>query len=262
MSLAVIVLGHSHMSSLIWHLKDRQVDAVSNLRPVHYHMFDTTRHGADFHFSEPSDGGVVLSPVLVQMIEEKVDASAERVYVSMFGGNAHNALTLLELDEPIDFGLPFEPDLPLDPARRLLTFAAVTDYIKYIARHHTLDIAVLSQAVNSPVFHFESPPPIQDDAYISTHLEKYFKDQGERSVAPPLLRYKLWRTHGGIISDVCKVNGVEFLPAPKPGIIDGRWLNPLAYVGDSTHASGYYGGLLLRQLEARLSARYTGWVWL
>lgn len=261
--ISVIICGNSHLSSVVQGLKDRKGEVSAETVPVIHRVFNTIKYGIDYQFTIDAGGGhLVPNPHLDKLIDEEIPSEHRRAYVSMFGGNAHNALTLLEMDEPFDVILPSEPDLPRLPGRRLIPYDAVRAFIEYQARFHIMNTSVMSQRKDGPLFHIESPPPIGDNHYVSLHLENYFKEQGDRPITPPLLRYKLWRVHSQIVREACEAYGVTFIPAPDEGMLDGKWLRPEGYSGDSTHAGEWYGRLICQQIEERLGGHYGGWLWL
>jgi hypothetical protein len=261
--IAAIIIGHSHLSSVIKHLMDRPGEGGSDTAPIEYYVFDTFRLGADFLFSIEKDGGFILNPVLAEIIERRIPPESRRIYLSMFGGNAHNALTLLEHPRPFDVILAENPGLPRIEGAELTPESYIKAFIAQQAAIYLLNMTTLKKAHDEPVFHIESPPPIGDNDFVQSHLEQYFRDQqAEPRVAPALLRYKLWRIHSSVVKMSCDANGIEFLPAPTEAMTPDGFLLPEGYGDDSTHAGPWYGGSILRQLEARLGAHYGGWDWL
>lgn len=181
----------------------------------------------------------------------------------MFGGNAHNALTLIEHPRPFDFILPDAPSLPRIPGTELLPYRYIETFIRNLAQLYINNMICLRNAVTEPVIHLESPPPVGDNVFVLNHLEQYFKDQSATPrIAPSVLRYKLWCLHSGIISNACMLNSVEFVPTPRAAMDEQGYLVPIGYADDSTHAGPWYGGVVLRELEERLGVRYNGWDWL
>lgn len=260
---AAIVLGNSHLSSVVLQLKDRPGEVYGGDESLQYFIFDTVRMGTSFQFSIDSGGGnYVTNPELLALVESKVPEGLEKIYLSMFGGNAHNALTLLEHPIPFDFTLPERPDLPNEPGRELVTSGYINAFLKKMAASALLNMSALRKSVSQPIYHFESPPPVGDNRFIMENLEGYFIEQSSSPrIAPVYLRYKLWRMHSILVSGFCEHAGIEFLPSPKE-CFDGGGFMKREHGRDSTHAGGSYGGLILRDLERRLGLKYGGWQWL
>lgn len=259
---AAIVLGHSHLSSVVMHLNARAAEVYGGENSIQYYVFDTVRMGADFNFSIDAGGGnYVLNPKIFEMAAEKVPADREKIYISMFGGNAHNALTLMEHPRPFDFILPEDANLPLDDASEFVTAAYIDTFIRKLAQQYILNMQTLKNAADGDVFHFESPPPLESNEFILQNLEHWFQNVIDPKISSPYLRYKLWRVHSKIIRDYCSVAGIRFVPAPKSASTkDGFLLEE--HGGDSTHAGPSFGGLILRELENQLNVKYDGWLWL
>lgn len=258
-----IILGHSHLSSIVYYLNDRPAELYEGEETIQYFVFDTIRMGVDFQFTVPDEtGNYVLNPKIKELVDEKVPENRERLYISMFGGNAHNALTLLEHPRPFDFYLPAQPALPIEDGAEILTAGYIRNFIMKMSEIYRLNTLTLKEFSDRPVFHFESPPPVQSNTFISDHLENWFKAEGsDSSIAPKYLRYKLWRIHSNVIEESCQAGGIEFLKTPTEAFdADGFLLEE--HGRDSTHADGSFGQLLLKNFEKRLGLKYSGWSWL
>jgi hypothetical protein len=144
---ALIFIGHSHLSTIVSALVPREGETYDPEDGCEYFIFNTIQQGSNFEFSVPSeDGGYVLNPELVGLIDERVPANYQRVLVSMFGGNAHNALTLLEHPIPFDFILPERPDCPRISNTRLLPYGLISKFIYKLAEGYMLNLATLRNA--------------------------------------------------------------------------------------------------------------------
>lgn len=260
---AAIILGHSHLSSVVNNLFHRKSEADGSRGVIEYYIFDTIRLGSDFQFSVPDNrGGYVLNPRVRSMVEERLP-DRKYLWISMFGGNAHNALTLLEHPRPFDFILPENTNLPWIPSTELIPVAYVERFLARMAEVYILNMSCLRNAVAEDVIHIESPPPNGDDQYVLEHLEGYFKDQSaDPRIAPRVLRYKLWKLHSALIRNACIANNITFLDAPRDTCDVDGFLVPAGYSGDSTHAGPWYGGKILQQIESRYNLAYDGWNWL
>ena len=261
---AAIIVGHSHLVSIIGALMDRPGESYDQNEGMEYFVFDTTRFGKDFSFSVADEkGNYVLNPALMLAIDEKVPRKYDRIFISMFGGNAHNALTLLEHPAPFDIILPEETGRPRIPNAQVVPYDYIERFIRRLAEGYLLNMTCLRNAYSEAVIHVESPPPIGDNDFVLAHLEQYFLDQTSTpKVAPRELRYKLWRLHSKVVLEAATASKVKFLPAPSACIDSEGFLTREAYGTDSTHAGAAYGIHVLKELEKTFSAAYGGWGWL
>ena len=261
---AAIVIGHSHLSSFLRYLPSRPSDPTVGDSAIEYYIFDTTRAGAGFNFSVPdTTGNFVLNPAIDEMVKRTVPSDRESVYISMFGGNAHNALTLLEHPRPFDIIIPENPILPLIPNTEIIPFGYIDDFLRKLTESYILNMVCMRNVTTGSVLHIESPPPVGSDQFVLDHLEGYFLDQSKHPhIAPALLRYKMWRAHSRIIKSACDSCNIEFLPVPEEAMTSEGYLKPEGYSDDSTHANGWYGACVMRQIEARFGFGYGGWNWL
>ncbi len=253
------------MSAVINALFPRQYECTDPSLGIEYYVFDTVRMGGDYQFSvekEGEPGKYILNPDIFRMISERIPADRELIYVSMFGGNAHNALNLLEHPRPFEIIMPSQPDRYLE-GRELIPYGYMQRIIGRLAAPYVLNMMTLREAVDQPVFHLESPPPCGDNDYILEHLEGYFRSQVETpKIAPRDLRYKLWKLHSELIRSASEPNDIRFVGSPVQSQDNEGFLVPECYGGDSTHAGPAYGDMALRHFERMLNVQYAGWAWL
>jgi hypothetical protein len=67
-------------------------------------------------------------------------------------------------------------------------------------------------------------------------------------MAPPLLRYKMWRLHSRVFRKACEDAGLRFIAAPAKSMDRSGFLARFCY-GNATHANRGYGELVIRQLD-------------
>jgi hypothetical protein len=198
------------------------------------------------------------------MVDQKVPADRERIYISMFGGNAHNVLTLKEHPRRFDFIFPDRACLPLDENAEFITYGYMKYFVRKLAESYLLNMVTLQNSAierGSEIFHFQSPPPVKENSFILSNLEDWFKSDEPFTVAAPYLRYKMWLTHSSIIRNYCAEIGVSFLETPTSTQDDIGFLLP-EHGRDSTHAGPSFGGAILKHFEQQLAVRYDGWAWL
>jgi hypothetical protein len=262
--IALVIIGHSHLASMVAALQPRAGEEYRSDIGCEYIVYNTHRHGSDFQFSVPDPaGGYQINPELVDLVNERVPPDYKRVFISMFGGNAHNALTLLEHPEPFDFILPGQPNCPRVPNAQLLPYDFLGRFIHSMAAVYMLNLETLYKAFKDPIIHIESPPPIGDDQFVMDNLDQYFAGQYEDPrPAPRWLRYKLWRLHSALVSEHAKALGVDFLPAPSDSMDSEGFLVREDYGTDATHAGPNYALRVMKQIESRMGMGYGGWNWL
>lgn len=198
------------------------------------------------------------TPQLDPALRAKVQAVGERdkLVFSQVGGNAHHFLGLFRHPQPFDFILPGQPQLALDGAATLLTYAYMAAALRRGVQTDFDLLAALANATSAPICHIESPPPVADSAYCQDHLPPLFQTGAYQglTVAAPALRYKMWRLHSALIAGECRRLGLGFLPCPPESMDADGFLLP-RYYADPLHGNEEYGRLLLRQLAARADAR-------
>jgi hypothetical protein len=268
--ISVVHLGHSHLAAMIPCLHDRPIDQGGSENDITHFVFNTGAHNIfglgeeRFAYGVDIDGEYRLNPAIAQMIHEAVPPDSTVVISTMLGGNSHNALTLLERPEGLDIVLPDQPCLPLVEKAQVIPYAVMRSALSDQCTIFLNDLRGIRSATSGRVFHVLSPPPIEDDAYLATVIDRdpYFAKAGLTRVTPASVRYKIWLLHCSIYIDTCAEIGVEVLPLPPKSVIDGKWLSPDCVGPDPTHGNLTYGLRILRQIETVLDGRYAGWRWI
>ncbi|MFZ2986483.1 hypothetical protein [Ideonella sp.] len=208
----------------------------------------------DPHFTaghDAPDGMPHFSPALQAEID-LASAKADAVYTSI-GGTAHCVLGMLEHERPFDFTLEHDPAVPLLPGREPVPGAMVREALAATSlfRHQRALRRFLPTALQRPVVHLESSPPLPQDQVVN-NLGGYRRLLTPRGVAPASVRRKLWRLHSQMVAEDCAAAGIEFLPVPDSVQDETGQLLPQALSpGDPTHANDWYGRRMIEQIVSR-----------
>lgn len=168
--------------------------------------------------------------------------------VSWIGGGAHTLFGLASHPRRIEFVLPEAPDLPLDPRAELLPFGAVRESLMVQTEPYLQLMGHVRSLVRHRLLHMEPPPLCPDNAQIDPHIPWSLFPGMLQEVAPPYLRYKMWRLHSQIVSDFCSQAGIEFIARPAMSMDADGFLGQ-EFFSDGVHANSRYGALQLQQLQ-------------
>ncbi len=167
---------------------------------------------------------------------------------SHLGGNPPAMIGTLAHPRPFDFVLPSEPGLPLDPGAELIPSSAVASILRKIARPWIGLMHELARLGDGPIYQVEPPPPNEDSEQIAKTVLRNLFPGMSREVTPAHLRYKLWRLHSELISEVCLPLGIQFVPVPPSVQTPDGYLLP-EYRGDGAHGNSAYGSILIDYME-------------
>lgn len=181
-------------------------------------------------------------------LAEKIAADDVSVLLSL-GGNEHNILGLIRTGKQCDFVLPSHPDLWLEGATIIPLDAVYRQVARSLTYVQKIAFA-LSELFGGNVKVQAPPPPIGDNSYIFKNLDPYFKETyGDKiAVNDPLFRYKIYYMREMIMREYCASLNVEYVDGPSEYCVSGKYLDPLAYGEDATHANNRYGVAALRKL--------------
>lgn len=173
-------------------------------------------------------------------------ARAHKV-VAAVGGSSAAVIGLVEHHRPFDFVLPAEPDLPLDPTRELAPVDGVRAALAAEEGKYTPLLEQVRALSHGPVFQLEAPPPVQDSAMIAEFVPWSLWPDQPRLVAPPALRYKLWRLSSEVVAAICARLDVIYQPAPRASLDQAGFMAP-GLSADGIHGDIAYGHLVWDEL--------------
>lgn len=192
---------------------------------------------------EKTDGRLRLS----ESVKARLRKHAGPVF-SMIGGGTHTVIGTLVHPRRFDFVLPWEPELPLDPAAEILPALAVRGVLETQVAEYLSLMAELRQLCRGPMFQLEPPPPCANGQRMQADTPWDLYPGMCREIAPANTRYKLWRMHSRIIDDWCRAAGVTFVACP-PSAQDADGYLRESYYGDGVHSNAAYGELVLDQMR-------------
>lgn len=192
---------------------------------------------------ERDDGPPRFTPALEQRLRQH-----DGPLFSLIGGAVHGVVGMLVHPRRFDFVLPWEPDLPLDPAAEVLPALAVRAILESLMTEYLALMTELRLLCRGPMFHLEAPPPYADAQRMHADIPWALYPGMCQEISPASMRYKLWRLHSRIVRDWCDAAGVTFVACPSPAIDAGGFLRE-PYYGDGAHANEAYGELVLGQMR-------------
>ncbi|HEY5972148.1 MAG TPA: hypothetical protein VIT22_09265 [Pseudoxanthomonas sp.] len=187
------------------------------------------------------------NPVLVEELQKKVLEHRGTVF-SYIGGGAHTVIALVSHPRRYDFVLPEHPDLPMDPRAEVLPVDAVRAALMAQTEPYLKLMRHVRSLAQRRMAHMEPPPPCPDNEQIAPHIPWSLFPGLRQEIAPPHLRYKVWRLHSDIVSALCREEGIEFLAYPLEAADDDGFMRQ-DYFFDGVHANSGYGLLQLRQMQ-------------
>ena len=155
---------------------------------------------------------------------------------------------------PFDFALRERPHLPLRPEAEIVPAGLVAAALARLMEGPANQLAALRRATTLPILYIGSPPPVPDNDFVARQETVFAEPIGKLGVAPPALRWKLWRLQSRLFAGLCAANGIDFLPPPPEALDALGFLRQEAWHADCVHANHWYGEHVLRQIEARAQA--------
>lgn len=245
MSRSILVIGQSHIAAVRSAAKTRREANPDQPRTRVIHTMEP-----QYAPEVEGEGDVAhFTAALEETIRDQIARNVPLV-ASASGGNVHNGFALIAHPRPYDFLLAGEEGPPLDPAAEPIPEAQVRSALEAALTRDRIRLREIKR-IAGEVIQLESPPPVADSDWIAVRADAYFKDRGlaELGVAPPALRYKIWRLHSRIFAGYCAELGITFLPAPSETQDLHGFLRP-EFAGDATHGNEAYGEAVIRALEA------------
>jgi len=203
------------------------------------------------------EGRQALMPDIEPDLRGAVEASPPACVIGAFWGDQHFFMSTANLPRRLDFVLPAEPDLPLDPGAEIVPYDLICDYVRYHCVHVQLLIEATLRVTRAPLYLLPAPPPVADFAAIpggssSKHIDGLVAQHG---VAPAWLRYKFWRLVSDVYNQMAAAAGAKALPTPPESQAPDGFRRAEYDSTDWIHGNARYGELVLRQIDALLAAK-------
>lgn len=248
MTVTAIYFGHSHTGAIFHALQARRESGLAS--PIEHRPYNVWRHDLNVHFVVDEDGQRIFNPRIIDEIGGIERPEGQVIVAALFGGNAHNVLGLLQADPDFDFVLRSSAEgYRIAQGAVVLPTELVRDQLLRGEAAFLEQLTVLSQTTKCRIVQIQSPPPIEDDDFIRTNLDKHFENRDQKiRITRPELRKKLWQMSSSIIEYHCREIGIDILPSPLEAVNERGYLRE-EYWGNATHANGRYGELILLQIE-------------
>jgi hypothetical protein len=249
---ATIVLGHRHIGALTSAIANRRFETADQTADgVHVALFEAWAFNGDPPYvTKTADGEDIFNPDIVAAAHAACAGCDWPVFVTLFGGNAHSVLSLMQHQRPFDFVLPEAADLPVDLEAEILPAAYVQAVLQAQMDRYLYQLYQLRRAVSDRILALAPPPPIGDDAFIAGKLDAFFHQNfAGRALAAPALRRKMWLLQTRLQKRLCNEIQVGLIEPPEESRTPDGFLAPACYGHDATHGGARYGELLLQQIE-------------
>jgi hypothetical protein len=244
----LLVVGQSHIAAVRAAAKahreafpdEPRTRVIHTLEPVHAPEFENAVGG---DYAEARFGAKLRAAIADQI------ARHQPRIASVVGGNIHNALALMRHPRPFDFMLSGEKGPPRDEGAELIPEGLIRATLLERLQPDFARLRALFE-IAGPFIHVDSPPPVRESDYISTHAEAWFRDrvEGEIVAAGVGVRWRMWRLTSRLLREAVERLGGHFLPAP-PETQDAEGFLRLDYAADPTHGNLAYGEALIRAIE-------------
>lgn len=243
-------LGHSHIVALAkgaYSLIAKGVDLAEPTTCTFHYLYDDP-------FDPPFEAGGAMNPNILRAASE----GAPRFILASMGGNEHNVLSVQQASPRFDFVLGENPGLPLDRSAEILTESLVRETLRSWMREKTDVLGALRAATALPIYQVEPPPPLPRAHVLAYPKELFRSIVDRRTMAPDILRYKMWRAQCSVYREICADCGVEYVATPPQtidgtGMLAGPWCGP-----DATHANEAFGELMVREVLDRYMSEKAG----
>jgi hypothetical protein len=170
---------------------------------------------------------------------------------SVFGGNQYAAFSTIRSTKEFEFLLsPSDRDISSD-AIDLVPSRIMEAYLEAGLRQAVIRKLEHLRAISpAQICHLASPPPKEDNEFITRHFEERFQELGIEKFGPsrPELRRKSWQLQQRILKQQCMRIAVRYLAPPDQVFTSNGYLDPRYFAKDVTHANRRYGRAVLKQI--------------
>jgi len=244
----VLGIGHSHLYQIQVGYNENKQFFIQGDQPIEFISFlDEKYKNRALHF-DPDKAEFIFHDSIVKYIQENKDNI--KFIFSIFGGNSHNILGLVQLPEKFDFILPEMPSLELQDEAKILPYSLIEELMKTQGGFpETIGcLKFLRKIYTGKIIQLESPPPIEDNSYLEKFSGPFKEKFDSLGISPAIFRYKLWYVYNKLIQEECHRLEIEYLKVPYSMLSQNHFLAPIALGEDPTHANSLYGFETLKEL--------------
>ncbi len=240
----LVGVGHSHLQAMQDACAQRERAEPSAYRSARFLQM----LAPEYNPTIGPDGS--LNPALRAAIETALLDETPPLLFDCVSGNEYHFIGLVNHPRPYDFVLPSRPDLPIQPNTEIIPAALARRVLATQAGHAMACLKALRAAVQVPIWHVQSPPPVPSDEHIRQHPTSFAEQVAKRGVANAAFRMKLWLLQSEIYRDQCNDLGIGYVPTPASVCDAEGFLLERGWLPDPAHANMWYGGGVVQQLDA------------
>ena len=203
------------------------------------------------HCWERRDTSLKAPPLLVDEMSAALGSGLCCGVVLSTWGNQHFRDGTFKNPRPLDFVLPTEPGLDLDPQAEIISYDVMTSSLRNSLARGLELINVIRQIEEKPTFVLSAPPPIGPLEDIPEERLNPVDREASRKYgfAPPHLRYKCWKACELLTRELAETYGATFVPVPEASVDRAGFRRPEYWGNDFIHGNTAYGELVLQQIE-------------
>jgi hypothetical protein len=249
---AVLLFGLSHVVAL------RQAQADRNhRRAVTFNLVVEELLPKFNPLGRREQGRQVLNEAIEPELRRIVEEIEPQIIIAALWADQHFFMSTANLPRRLDFVLPAEPDLALDPAAELVPYDLMREQFRLHCGYLELMVEAARRVARAPLHLLPAPPPVADFGAIpggssNKHMDRLVAEHG---VAPALLRYKFWRLISDIYNQMAAARGAKSLPVPPECLAPDGFRRAEYNSTDWIHANPQYGELVLKQIDALLAQK-------
>jgi hypothetical protein len=247
----VVFIGHSHLRvlRLAYAARTRRLAeaGVPNEQPAEFIQLSAAEFAPRLDL--PDGSKRIFNRRTVKALSDPAVAAI----VSCIGGNAYNVFGLTNHPCPFDFVLADDPALALDANAHILPYNAVRQSLKRRLANNIKLLTALRAQTQRPIFHLESPPPIPSERHIRSSPGRFRDRIAEFGIAPPGLRYKLWRLQSSLVREACEALDIAFVSVPRLTQDEAGMMVERGWARDATHGNAWYGARVLNTVLTTLT---------
>ena len=251
----ILALGFSHLGAIARAYRQR-VEAGSpgfDLRVMNFNIDEQYRP----FFSVGPDKGIYYNDALIRDLKSAIADRKPALIIASLWSNEHFVLSTFNDPRPFDFVLPQEPDRPLSETAEIVSYDLFFQFMRERCGPRYGLGPLIKTWSDVPVCMISAPPPIEDLSQIpgGSPNEAVSAKVKELGIAPPELRYKVWKSCESIFAQPSERDLIRFVRVP-PESVDLRGSRRREYFAtDWIHASDNYGELVLRQVDQLIVAK-------
>ena len=254
---SVLAIGFSHLGAII-RAQEARSAARSNSTDFNFINFNLAERHRPFFVTK--GGKNIFNEAIKADMLALIESKRPVIIIASLWSNHHFIYGTFNNPLKFDFVLPGAFHQGLSEGAKLVPYDLIHAFMDERCAPNYQLIPFFRSFTSLPILSLSAPPPIENLSELDggTLIDTIDPNLKGLEIAPPSLRFKIWKLCECIFRDHARGSNVTFLPVPFEAMAKSGFRRQEFVDIDWLHASTSYGELVLRQIDHQIASMQQG----